>query len=152
MARRPQLNITIESNIPQVLTLTEAAINRKLVAMANVSRQKMLMEVLVGNRSGHTYKLPKSQKTYQASAPGEAPASRLGDLRRSYKIGKVEGQGLEKHIKFGSNLDYAEYLEGGTMRKSDRRQRRMRPRPHLKPAMELSKPDHEAILRGDWGI
>lgn len=123
-----------------MLAQTEQAINRKLYAMGKVVQEKALTEVLVGERSGREYTVPKTHKKYRASRPGEPPASRTGDLRRSVRVGKVEGTALDKHIKVGSNLRYAEYLENLMDRK------------WLEPSVELSRPDHEAILRGDWGI
>lgn len=145
---KPVAELTYTSNLPDVLSQTEQAINRKLRAMADVSRLKLLTEVLVGQRDGNEYPLPDSKtkppKTWRASKPGEAPASRLGDLRRSYKVGSIEGQGLDKTIKLGSQVPYSVWLEFGT--------KRMAERPHLRPAMRLSKPEHEEILRGDWGF
>lgn len=55
---------------------------------------------------------------YKASRPGEPPASRLGDLRISYKY-RVKGLAAE----IGSPLPYALALEKGTSK--------MAPRPHL---------------------
>lgn len=59
---------------------------------------------------------------HKASAPGEAPATMLGDLRTSYKFIVKDDYAM-----VGSPLDYALSLEKGTSK--------MAPRPHLKPAL-----------------
>jgi len=48
------------------------------------------------------------QRRIRSSARGEWPKERTGDLRRSIKV--MRGAGLSSEI--GSNLDYAEILEG----------------------------------------
>lgn len=61
-----------------------AKINRQVVARGvravNAVRNAEL-EVLKGQRSGRTYRKPHSKATYTASAPGEPPARRTGNLR-----------------------------------------------------------------------
>lgn len=59
---------------------------------------------------------------HQASAPGEAPATMLGDLRTSYKFIVKDDYAM-----VGSPLKYALALEKGTST--------MAPRPLLKPAL-----------------
>lgn len=147
MAKSPlSVNFTVESHKDQVLALTEQAARRKVAAMGMAVRTKLLMEVLVGERNGRWYRVPKTKRRYRASAPGEAPASRTGDLRRSYRVGQVQSlPGVPGAIvKVGSPLAYAAHLESGTQNMASRQ--------HLGPAVELAKPDMEAILRGDWGI
>ena len=46
-----------------------------------------MIALMTGAKSGRTYKIGK--KSYQASAPGQAPAVRTGFLRTSITIGKV---------------------------------------------------------------
>lgn len=60
----------------------------------------------------------RSGTVYTASAPGEAPASRLGDLRTSYRY-RIK----RNYAEVGTPLKYAIALEKGT--------RNMAPRPHL---------------------
>ena len=111
-----------------------------------------MTQILSGSRSGRQYPKPgtrpgelegtsrgegrKPQKTsyYTASAPGEAPAVRLGDLRTSYRP-IVERKGFRAVGKVGTPLKYGPMLEHGTSR--------MAPRPHLKPAFERSKTEWE---------
>lgn len=75
-------------------------------------------------KSGRIYKVPNFAKTYQASAPGEAPAIRTGNLRSSIMteyVGKL-------HQRVGTNVEYAKKLELGT--------KRIGARPFLRPALE----------------
>jgi len=48
-----------------------------------------MIALMTGAKSGRRYKLPGTQTTYQASAPGQAPAVATGNLRTSITIGKV---------------------------------------------------------------
>lgn len=63
---------------------------------------------------------------YRASAPGEAPASRTGDLRTSYRY-RVQGN----LAQVGTPLKYATALEKGTSK--------MAPRPHLRKAFNVNR-------------
>ena len=86
--------------------------------------------VLTGTRSGRVYIIPATKVKYQASAPMEAPAIRLGDLRQKYNY-KVLGHGFNAIGYVGNPLPYAPMLEYGTSK--------MQPRPHLKVAFKQSK-------------
>ena len=44
---------------------------------------------MTGSKSGRRYKIPFTQTTYRASAPGEAPAAPTGTLRTSILISPV---------------------------------------------------------------
>jgi len=75
------------------------------------------LEVLRGQRSGRIYRAPFSKRKYTASAPGEPPAVRSGDLRRSWRpMTGSEGAGDTLTIKpaIVTNVEYAPYLEHGT--------------------------------------
>lgn len=71
-----------------------------------------------GGRSGKVYRKPHTSSTYQASAPGEPPALRSGDLRRSWRplpIGEMAAGGGKVYTP-GIHTDntYAPMLESGT--------------------------------------
>lgn len=134
------LSVRVVSHADVLLGVVDKALKRKVSAMGHAVRDKLLTEVLVGQRNGRWYKVPKTNRMYQASRPGEPPASRLGDLRRSYQVGRVEGASPNYSVKVGSALDYALYLETGMNRK------------HLEPAVDLAMPDLIDIAQGDWGI
>ncbi|GMU51001.1 MAG: hypothetical protein AMXMBFR33_01470 [Candidatus Xenobia bacterium] len=59
------------------------------VASAILSTVK---EGLDGPRSGHTYKIPGTDQTYTASAPGEWPARRTGKLQESFRVKAGQGE------------------------------------------------------------
>ncbi len=48
-----------------------------------------MIALMTGPKSGRRYKMPGTKTTYQASAPGQAPAVATGNLRTSITIGKV---------------------------------------------------------------
>ena len=110
------------------------------VTSATLEWHKCLVETLAGSRSGKTYNVPSTKKTYTASAPGEAPAVRTGALRSSYswEITK-EGENIVGLV--GSPLEYALCLEKGTSK--------MSPRPHLISSFEKNK-DRILEKMGDW--
>ena len=100
-----------------------------------------------GQRSGKVYKKPHSRATYTASAPGEAPARRTGDLRKSFAP-YVEStpSGRETTIRSGirSNVEYADILENG--------RGRMARRPYRDRIIEKAKPEAERIFREPYNL
>ncbi len=62
-----------------------------------------------GSRTGRVYTFRGQQ--HQASASGEPPANRTGRLAGSFKY-----QSSQFWLKIYSQLDYAFFLEGGTVR------------------------------------
>ncbi len=77
-------------------------------------------------KSGRTYYRPRPARgKYTASAPGQAPAIRSGNLFRNEGRPRfIAPLTVERVI----NTEYAEYLEEGT--------KRMAPRPFIRPAIE----------------
>lgn len=70
---------------------------------------------------------------YTASSPGEAPASRTGDLRTSYRY-RVK----KNYAEVGTPLKYAIALEKGT--------KNMAPRPHLGKAYVANRERIKAAM------
>lgn len=98
-----------------------AEINRKVISRGvravNAMRNAEL-EVLKGQRSGRVYRKPHSKATYTASAPGEPPARRTGNLRMHWN-GQVKSEGASNGgvaiiAELESQESYAGYLENGT--------------------------------------
>ena len=90
------------------------------------------------------YRKPASNKTYTASAPGEPPALRTGDLRRSFRpLAKSEIVQSAKHYTPGIRTDvkYAPFLEDGTSRIS--------PRPYAEEIKQKAFPEVKAIYEGN---
>jgi len=104
--------------------------------------------VLRGQRSGRTYRIPYTKKTYQASAPGEPPAVRTGAFRLSWKP-KVtttpEGvtAAIESDLMVG-RYNLGELLEGGT--------RKMAPRPYKEAVKARALPKILAIYKQKYNI
>lgn len=76
-----------------------------------------------------------------ASSPGEFPHRRTGALQQSIRVGVIDARRRAVTGQFGSDLDYATYLELGTSR--------MAPRPFLRPTIQRGK---KYIMRFFEGI
>ena len=50
---------------------------------------RLMIGSMTGQKSGRVYKIPGTDRTYQASAPGQAPAAPTGFLRTSITISPV---------------------------------------------------------------
>lgn len=119
-------------------------INRKVVSRGvravNAIRNAEL-EVLKGQRSGRVYRKPHSRATYTASAPGEPPARRTGNLRMHWN-GQVKSEGASDGgvaiiAELESQESYAGYLENGTSK--------MAARPFTEKIKEEARPEIERI-------
>ena len=113
----------------------------RLYQSLNVARNETL-KTLSGNRSGRTYKVPGTNRTYTASAPGEPPAQRLGQLRQSVHSTIEKRFGLFMFGKIGTKLAYGRHLEFGTSK--------IRPRPWLRPSLERAESEIRKILYRPW--
>lgn len=100
------------------------------------------LEVFKGQRSGKVYRKPHTKRaTYTASAPGEPPARRTGNLRLHWN-GKVKqesttGNGVTITIELESQEPYAGILEHGS--------RKMAPRPFVEKIKEKATPEIKKI-------
>lgn len=122
-----------------------ADINRKVVSRGvravNAIRNAEL-RVLKGQRSGKVYRKPYTKHaTYTASAPGEAPARRTGNLRLHWN-GQVKSEnssGGEVAIvaELESQEPYAARLEKGTSK--------MAARPFVEKIKEEAAPEIQKI-------
>lgn len=119
-------------------------INRKVVSRGvravNAIRNAEL-EVLKGQRSGKVYRKPYSKATYTASAPGEPPARRTGNLRMHWngqvKSENSSGGGVAIIAELESQEPYASYLENGTSK--------MAARPFTEKIKEEAEPEIKRI-------
>lgn len=109
----------------KVLQTVEQQIESRTVRAANVLK-KYSNKVLSnsGGRSGKVYRKPHTNRaTYTASAPGEPPALRSGELRRSWRpLPYAEMSGGDKVYTPGIHTDvvYAPMLENGTKKMAAR--------------------------------
>lgn len=120
-------------------------INRKVVSRGvravNAIRNAEL-EVLKGQRSGRVYRKPYTKKaTYTASAPGEPPARRTGNLRMHWngqvKSENSSGGGVTVVAELESQEPYAGILENGTSK--------MAARPFTEKIKEKAMPEIQRI-------
>lgn len=89
-------------------------------------------------KTGRTYKVPGTNKTYTASAPGEAIASPKQVIRNSYKF-RVEGE----VAKVGSAHPFSLKFEKGEFRY-------IKPRPTLTPVLKEETDEFKKILGKRW--
>lgn len=130
-----RLKIAVDDTIKKVNREAASRGTRAVNAIRNAE-----LEVLRGKRSGRVYRKPHTKSHYTASAPGEPPARRTGNLRLNWN-GTVEssstGSGLLVTAVLESQERYSTYLENGT--------RRMAPRPFKQPISEKAMPEIERI-------
>lgn len=124
------------------------------------------LTVLRGQRSGRVYKKPgtygkrmtkqtkallkdyghnlRGGQLYRASAPGEPPAVRSGNLRQSWRPrteSENTGSGLTVRSAITTDVKYAPWLNDGT------RDGRIAPRPFEEPIIERAKPRIRRIFK-----
>lgn len=130
-----RLKIAVDDTVKKVNREAASRGMRAVNAIRNAE-----LEVLSGKRSGRVYRKPHTKSHYTASAPGEPPAKRTGNLRLNWN-GTVEssstGSGLRVTAVLESQERYSTYLENGT--------RRMAPRPFKQPISEKAMPEIERI-------
>lgn len=130
-----RLKIAVDDTVKRVNREAASRGMRAVNAIRNAE-----LEVLRGKRSGRVYRKPHTKSHYTASAPGEPPARRTGNLRLNWN-GTVEssstGSGLRVTAVLESQERYSTYLENGT--------RRMAPRPFKQPISEKAMPEIERI-------
>lgn len=130
-----RLKIAVDDTVKKVNREAASRGMRAVNAIRNAE-----LEVLRGKRSGRVYRKPHTKSHYTASAPGEPPARRTGNLRLNWN-GTVEssstGSGLRVAAVLESQERYSTYLENGT--------RRMAPRPFKQPISEKAMPEIERI-------
>ncbi len=130
-----RLKIAVDDTVKKVNREAASRGMRAVNAIRNAE-----LEVLRGKRSGRVYRKPHTKSHYTASAPGEPPARRTGNLRLNWN-GTVEssstGSGMRVTAVLESQERYSTYLENGT--------RRMAPRPFKQPISEKAMPEIERI-------
>lgn len=130
-----RLKVAVDDTVKKVNREAASRGMRAVNAIRNAE-----LEVLSGKRSGRVYRKPHTKSHYTASAPGEPPARRTGNLRLNWN-GTVEssstGSGLLVTAVLESQERYSTYLENGT--------RRMAPRPFKQPISEKAMPEIERI-------
>lgn len=132
--------IKFTRNLEQVVKkIDDMAAQRMAEACLHV--QNKTKEKLSGSRTGRTYLVPGTNRTYTASAPGEPPAVMTGQLRTSIQFRVKEG-GRTVSGEVGSELKKAVELEFGT--------KKIKPRPFLRPTFQEELPEIKNILSRRW--
>lgn len=115
--------VRFTSNVGDVAKTLDDNGEKLLEALARDTQGEVSKILRRGGRTGNLYKVPGTDRDYRASAPGEPPAPRTGDLANSYHT-RMEGSTASEVY---SELPQA-VLEFGTDT--------IEPRPHLRPAMQ----------------
>lgn len=130
-----RLKVAVDDTVKKVNREAASRGMRAVNAIRNAE-----LEVLRGKRSGRVYRKPHTKSHYTASAPGEPPARRTGNLRLNWN-GTVESSSTDSGLRVTAVLEsqerYSTYLENGT--------RRMAPRPFKQPISEKAMPEIERI-------
>ncbi len=99
--------------------------------------QKLVKE---GPKTGRLYRIKGRRRRHRASAPGEPPANRFGDLRRSINF-KVEGWRRMAYGAGTTTMIYPAVLELGT-----RKSRKIEKRPYLIVAIKTKQKQTRKIF------
>jgi len=122
--------------MPVALAAIAAASEKALTAACDQARNQ-IMQNISGTRHGARYKVPGTQTYYTASAPGEYPAVRLGNLKGSINFTRL---GAER--KIGTPLDYGLALEKKPPDKGGRE--------WLRPSLNQARPAMLRELHKRW--
>lgn len=123
----------------QVMNINRKVVSRGVLAVNAIRNAEL--EVLKGQRSGKVYRKPFSKATYTASAPGEPPARRTGNLRMHWngqvKSENSSGGGVAIIAELESQEPYAGILENGSSK--------MAARPFTEKIKEKAMPEIQRI-------
>lgn len=107
----------VRMKVQEVTADIDRQVKSRGVRVANALRNAEL-RVLRGQRSGKRYRKYPYKSMYTASAPGEPPARRSGNLRLHWSAdvikGSSSGNGSEIIAFIESGEDYADILEKGS--------------------------------------
>ncbi len=137
-----QVKATIKQQADDIKKEISSQMLSRGVRAVNCIRNAEL-NVLKGQRTGRKYRKPYTKKsTYVASAPGEAPARRTGNLRLHWS-GEVDSKTnvngtVHMTAQLKSEERYSSFLENGTPK--------MAPRPFVDQIVEKAVPEIEKIF------
>ena len=135
------VEVVFHDNLKEVMKKIDETSKARMLESVNEVRNKTL-ETLSGSRSGVVYKVPRTNRTYTASAPGEPPAVMTGELRQSIKSG-IEGEGDKLMGFVGTEKKHGPMMEFGT-------RRGIAPRPWLRKSFEQSEAKMKEIFTRIW--
>jgi len=137
-------SIKLKLNTTELMKSLDQTAPKRMMEAANELRNTVL-ETLSGDRSGRTYKVPDTERTYTASAPGEPPAQATSDLRKSVKS-SVEGKGRSVIGKVKAEAKHALPLEFGHRQGG----KHVAARPFMKTSFDKSLDAIRRILTRKW--
>jgi hypothetical protein len=127
------IRVTVKNRTPELMDKLQAAVSR-FVGKGAFYIEGEIKSSMAEPKSGREYKR-KGGKTHVASAPGESPAVDSNNL-----IGTIGPPIFESALeaKVGTPVEYAQYLEDGTVN--------MEPRPVWEKTVQEVLPTLETML------
>lgn len=122
---------------------------RTRVAAAAYHLHGELIEKVSGVGSGEVYRVPGTDTKYQASAPGEAPAVQLANLKKKIAV-EIDNRSREIQAYVGvRGVPYAKRLEFGFVGTDSKgRVYNQAPRPFFNVTYEEQREYIKRLLRG----
>lgn len=120
---RVKISVELTESVEEIKKSIKHQMESRAYRVANELRNSEL-DVLRGQRSGRRYRVPGTKAYYTASAPGEAPAVRTGNYRRSWQPEALIEDGKYTSSIKTDQTQLADWLENGTPGG------KMAPRPH----------------------
>lgn len=117
----------------------ELAVDRGARHLVNAVKR-----TLTGRRTGRRYRVSRTGRMHQASAPGEPPAVLYGRLRNSITQTAPQWDGNAVSVEVGTNVVYARRLEFGGM---DARGVMIAKRPYMEPTVLREEAAIEALMQ-----
>jgi hypothetical protein len=137
-----QVEQAVRAKVTEMTDTINGKVRSRGTRAVNALRNAEL-RVLRGKRSGKVYKKPFSKATYRASAPGEPPARRTGNLRLHWngqvKEERSDSRGVSIIAQLESQELYAGILEDGSPKT------KMAPRPFVEKIKEEATPEIKKI-------
>lgn len=136
------ISSTIEAETEEILAAIKAQLPSRAYRGANELRNSAL-DILSGQGSGRTYRVPGTSRTYTASAPGEVPAKRTGKFRISWKP-RSFGGGTTYTSRIENNQSTGKYILGDIL-ENGTPGGQMAPRPHHEKIQKHALPKLKRI-------
>lgn len=134
------IKVEVEKKVKAIDKEMKARAVKGTLALKNAE-----LRVLRGQRGGRKYKKSFKGSHYTASAPGEPPAVRTGNLRSSFRpIAEKKESDLSVTIGIETQVEYAGYLEHGT--------KKMAARPYVEKIKQEALPEIKQIYGEPYNV